>query len=139
MNQAVAVDAREIVRLVRDKKGERELKPVAAEAGVSFQFLSKVLKGGMAPGPKLAAWVGYEQVVAFRPLATSSAGNGSKPPSAAPASGKPAKRPSAGKGKRPARPAARPKQKKPKPTRKAAAPKRKAVTTGSRKKRSARS
>lgn len=51
------------------KRGERSIKEFAPTLGVSFQFLAKVVKGDYTqPGPKLAAALGYEQVVMLRRL-----------------------------------------------------------------------
>jgi len=38
---------------------------LATEFGVSAQFLSKVVRGDYAPGPKIAEKMGYRQVTAF--------------------------------------------------------------------------
>jgi hypothetical protein len=56
------------LELLKAKKKNRGLREFAAECSVSFQFLSKVISGACAPGPKLAAALGYEQVVAFKRL-----------------------------------------------------------------------
>lgn len=52
--------------LLKRKRKKRDLREYALELKVSFQFLSKVLRRETAPGHKLAAAMGYEQVVAFR-------------------------------------------------------------------------
>lgn len=39
---------------------------VAREIGVSRSFLGRVLKGRKAPGPRVLAWLGLEEVVTYR-------------------------------------------------------------------------
>jgi hypothetical protein len=51
--------------LVIAKRGKKTLTKYAAELGVSFQFLGKVLQGEYLPGPTIAKNLGYEQVITY--------------------------------------------------------------------------
>jgi ribosomal protein L11 len=49
--------------IVIAKRGKLTLQKYAAQLGVSFQFLGKVISGDYTPGPTIAKRLGYDQVI----------------------------------------------------------------------------
>jgi len=58
-----ALDLREVIKELERRRGDRTLMDLAAEIGVSFQQLAKVMNGGKRrPDAKTLKWLGYRKV-----------------------------------------------------------------------------
>lgn len=57
------ISKKDLIEILKAKRGKKFLTDFASELGVSFQHLAKVLAGEAAgPGPTIAKALGFEQV-----------------------------------------------------------------------------
>lgn len=55
------------ITLLRKKIGERTQREIANSLGITEGYLSLVLSGSRAPGPKILRWIGLKKVVERKP------------------------------------------------------------------------
>jgi len=61
---ATAISRDQVLNELGARRGGRTLEQMAAEVGVSFQYLAKVLSGERVPGDKVLEWLGLRKVTA---------------------------------------------------------------------------
>jgi hypothetical protein len=61
----------DIVRMLRERRGDRSIAALAADFGVTKQYMGKMLKGLEIPGPSILAPLGLkaEKLTVYREVA----------------------------------------------------------------------